>query len=271
MGTSKATTSGESNIAGCGTRANARFHMNHDVEANWTPPESPDPSTTLHEAAEDARQGRHALALQKYRWFFEHALEYEPAQYGVRLSFALGYWHELAQKYPPAMVELRALRDRATQNAIAGIDVHESFHDASSINRVLDEVAATRELFLALHKLDRTRAEAVYHIAQPILIQFSEFELCGEYLAAESAIEHVIELFHMHRDPLFPGSDDARHRQFAEDHFRNESATVIAILASTKRLDDAHRIAKRIINEWDDPSVREVVSRALLGQFPPHA
>lgn len=244
--------------------------MRDNDDPAWTPPASPDPTAILRETASDVRNGHYALALKKHRWFFDQALEHEPAQYGVRLSFALGYWYELAQVYPPAMDELHALRDRATQNAIAGIDVRESFHDASSINRVLNDITATRDLFLKLHETNRAHAQTAYSIAQPVLIAFGEYGLCSEYLDAETAIDRIVELFHMHRDPLFPGSDDARHRQFAENHFRSESATVIAILASAKHMDEAHRLAKRIMSEWDDTSVQEAVNLALLGQFPPH-
>jgi len=243
--------------------------MNGDDDTSWTPPSSPDPSVILHEAVDDAQNGHYALALKKHRWYFDHALEHEPAQYGVRLSFALGYWHELATVYPPAMGELYTLRDRATQNAIAGIDIHESFHDAKSLNRVLGDTTATRDLFMQLHKIDRDYAKTAYHIAQPVLITCGEYDVCNEYLDADSALDRIIELFHFRRDESVPDFASNHRRQFAEDNFGNESATVIALLVSADRLNDAQKLAQRVIAEWNDESVRDIINRALHGEFPP--
>lgn len=242
--------------------------MNGENDTSWTPPPSADPSTILDEAVDDTRHGNYALALTKHQWYFDNALEHEPAQYGVRLSFALSYWHELATLYPPAMDELHAMRDRASQNAIAGIDVHASFHDAKSINRVLGDPDSTRDLFMQLHKTDRSLAQTAYHLAQPILVQFGEYDICNEYLDASTAIERIIQIFNLDRDRTHPGFVANHHREHFEDKFRNDSATVIALLVVANRMDDAKELGNRIIDEWNDESVRGLMNRALRGEFP---
>lgn len=70
------------------------------------------PTEALTRARAAAAAGRHAEALRDLLWFHEHALDLEPSLYGLRLSFALGAWKDLADVYPPAMAELRAAKRR---------------------------------------------------------------------------------------------------------------------------------------------------------------
>ena len=51
-----------------------------------------DPGEILSRGRAAALEGRHEDALRDFAWFHEHALEHDMAYYGVRLSFALGYW-----------------------------------------------------------------------------------------------------------------------------------------------------------------------------------
>src|SRR5688572_11688303 len=56
------------------------------AKAAWSPPANPDPHVILREAKADTQAGRYEEALAKHVWFHSHALEIEPALYGVRLS-----------------------------------------------------------------------------------------------------------------------------------------------------------------------------------------
>lgn len=148
----------------------------------------------------DAKNGQFEIALQKHRWYHDHAIEHEPGQYGVRLSFALTFWHQLAKVHPPAMAELTATRDKAAENARAGIDVRESFNDAHAINRVLDETSQSLDLFMHLHNADSEYARTVFPLAQSVLITHGEYDICNQYLEADETIDQMIELFRLHRD-----------------------------------------------------------------------
>lgn len=81
-----------------------------------------------------AREGRFAEALSEYIWFHEHALEERPSLYGVRLSFALAYWLDLAEQYPAALVSLQNIRDQKTKRLAEGARDRELFIDVSAIN-----------------------------------------------------------------------------------------------------------------------------------------
>ena len=69
----------------------------------WEPPSSPDPRDILGEARDDREHGRYELALEKHVWFHENALTFRPSLAGVRLSYALDDWLQLAARYPPAL------------------------------------------------------------------------------------------------------------------------------------------------------------------------
>lgn len=112
--------------------------MTTQAVADWQPPLKPDPDAILEEARADARAGRYEDALQKHLWFHRHALEHRPALYGVRLSFALGYWLELGEAYPPAITKLKEVRDDAEKKVVESKDdVTHLFHDMSAINEEL--------------------------------------------------------------------------------------------------------------------------------------
>lgn len=240
---------------------------NNDDDPTWKPPACPDPSVILGEAVDDARNGHYARALAKHRWYYNNAVKYQPTQYAVR-SFALGYWHELAMAYPPAMEELCRLREIATRNAIAGIETHASFGDAKALNRVLGDPKATRDLFLELHKSNPAEAMKVYRLAQPVLVRFGEYEVCHQYLDADIAVDRIIDLYPYYGEGSAAESA-SESREYAEKKFRNEAATIIALLVVAGRLDHAQEIANRILGVKDDDSVRQIVDRALTGEFPP--
>src|SRR5213078_5135076 len=90
---------------------------------------STQPDQRLKQAVAASRAGRYEEALRGYIWFHEHALEHDRAFYGVRLSFALAYWMELALAYPPALAALQAVRDQKIELLRTGRGDREAFHD----------------------------------------------------------------------------------------------------------------------------------------------
>ncbi len=242
--------------------------MNSKKHRDWNPPKRPDPSSILHEAQFDTEEGRYEIALCKFIWFFEHACEHEPGQSGVRVSFALSYWHELAEQYPPAMERLLLEREKAVTKVEAGVDVHGSFRDVRALDRVLSDFKTTRDLFLELHQSDREKAREVYEIAQSVLVTFQHYEICLEYVQPETTFERIIEMGRMMRE--FPVSEigTARREQAYEKMFARDTATIIALLVIAKRMDEARSIANRSLQEWSTPLISNAISEALEGIFP---
>lgn len=120
------------------------------------------------EAKRLAQEGDHAGALERHEWFHAHALEHQPAYYGVRLSFALSSWVELGHKYPPALKALKRIRDRDSDRLRAGLINDELFHDVVSINRVLNEDEQSLTLF---RKIEVTSPEAAQRLFRFLIHQ----------------------------------------------------------------------------------------------------
>jgi hypothetical protein len=235
----------------------------------WAPPPNPDPTEILHEAEEDARAGRHETALAKHLWFHRNALRYESALSGVRLSFALASWAELAEKYPPAMAALKAERD----TALAGFrrtsaDGFDAFFDFAGINRVLSEEERTVTAFKVVDAENTERAQGVFDIAMPALIKAREYELAGKYIEPAEEWESVLSLYRLNvgfsrderRQPSF---DD-----FAKKSFTNGTATLLGLLVVTGRAREAMRIAEEAREQLQDADFHAAIDEALRGVVP---
>src|SRR5262245_12619760 len=147
----------------------------------WTPPDTPDPFEILHSAVADTRDGSHADALTKFLWFHHNALRYDEALLGVRLSFALSDWLQLAELYPPARAAFVRTRNE-TEAAFAAEPSFGRFHDLAALNRELGDGLRTADAFTAVARPDPATAEGLYHVAEPFLVGVGRYEECGPFL-----------------------------------------------------------------------------------------
>ena len=125
--------------------------------------------------------------MREYLWFHEHVLEHEPSMYGVRLSFALAAWVELGQAYPEALATLKDVRDRKTNQLVAGGGSRELFHDVESINEYLEDERATYDLFLKLRAIDPALARECAGLAIPALVKTKDFALARIFIEDPAA------------------------------------------------------------------------------------
>ena len=126
-------------------------------------------------------EGRYDEALHEFVWFHEHALAEQPSLYGVRLSYGLFYWMELAALYPPARVTLEQIRDRKTTALLSNLEDRDVFHDIASINDHLLEQGKTHALFVKLVASNPEFAEACSRYALPSLVLAGDFELAERF------------------------------------------------------------------------------------------
>ncbi len=243
-------------ILGCGNRS------------SWTPPANPDPHAILEEAEDDSRAGRHERALEKFVWYHENALKFEPALKGVRLSFALSHWYELGKKYPPALEAMKHARDQSAAAVRSGGDVRSAFNDMAAINRTLGEESLTRATFEALDRDDPPAAKAVFNLAQPALIRGRAYALAGKYVDPPRDLARMIERYREAKRTVADSGAGADHADFAERYFTNSAATLVAVLAVNARNKEAEGIAAAATKEWEDPVFRESLESALRGVVP---
>jgi hypothetical protein len=135
----------------------------------------------LNEARDFAEAGDYAKALERHEWFHKNALSIRPSYYGVRLSFALGDWKRLGEKYPPALASLKAIRDAGAAALVAGKADRAMFHDVSSINQTLEEDGSTVALLKELHAKQPALAKKCFRFAQETLLAEGEIDLFVEY------------------------------------------------------------------------------------------
>ena len=239
-------------------------------EDPWNPPENPDPTVILQEARDDAQNQRYQVALAKQLWYHKHALEFQPAQAGVRLSFALSYWLELARDYPPAKEALLNIRKETAGEINSGKNVRNLFQDYAAINRVLDEPDETVKLFQKLHVKDSNAARNSFLIAKPALIAGKHYELVLHYLDPDRDIAGHIRNYTSGIERAKQREGDSRLRliDFHNQKLTNEAATLIAILALANEREIAERIAKKARAARDDPDYHSVISEALDGKTP---
>lgn len=233
----------------------------------WAPAQDPDPQAILQEAYRDAQAKRYDIALAKHRWFHRHALSITPSLYGVRLSFALGSWHELGKAYPPAMEELKEARDVAARRVKQGEDLRQSFHDMAAINRTLGADALTRQAFEALDSSDSEAAKEVFELAQPALVRGKAYKLLEKYVDPKKDFAEMKEAFE-HGKQL--GGENKRFQELrlAERRFTNEAATLVAILVISGRTEEAKEIAASAKSALEDTSFHDQIDEALEGTVP---
>jgi beta-lactamase regulating signal transducer with metallopeptidase domain len=234
----------------------------------WTPPPGALPSAILREAQAEHAAGRHEEALARFVWYHGASRD-EPGQGGVRTSFALGYWLKLGQDYPPALDKLKEVRDQtgdALRERNGTADHFTLFQEYASINRTLRDEEKTTELFLWLDLHDPKVARGVYDVAEPSLIKSGEFELCGKYLKPEN-FKRILANFQYHKDRA-ANKTDSHFLNFGENKFRNEAASLIALLVVNGDQAAAERIAGETLRAWDDPKLKTMVEAALRGDVP---
>jgi len=235
-------------IAGClGSAANAD--------------DKQDPTKVLNEAQSLARQGKYEEALQKHIWYHDNALIYDPAQYGVRLSFALGAWKELGEKYPKAKQALIDIRDRDAKSLREGRGTFQLFNDVESINDELQQKTATVDLFKSLHEKQPKLAKECYKVAEETLVAQREYALCMNYLG--DPIEKFEES-RRYREEMIKERPDFKPAQWhAEKEFVRRTSRLVEILAGAGRRKDAEDIRERALKVRDDKNIRDSLDAAL--------
>lgn len=240
-------------------------------DTSWFPPENPDPNRILQEARADRQAGRYAQSLAKHVWYHENALKIQPSQYGVRLSFALSDWRQLANRYPPALDSMSAFRDRAERRVKENKDDRAAFHDAASLNSELKDEDRTVHLFRWLDENDPTFATSVFSIARDTLIEQQEFELCGKYVGDADSFRSELDQFEeMTAQIQQYGDADSvdrmvtSQRQYMVYSMSNDIATLVRI----GRSDDAVEAGNLLLGELSEPILRQMIERAMGGEFP---
>lgn len=236
----------------------------------WRPPIRPDADKILGEAVDDGRQGRPEIALAKFLWFHESATRYEPGLSAVRLSFALGYWMDLASRYKPALEAFVRVRDQTESAFRKDCTNFNLFQDIASLNGYLDERERTAKLFLDVASKDHEAAARLYHVAESHLISIGAYHECGAFLEPPKRTERAAESFRLMRqlESKWVG-DETPPPPTARRHYINKMATLVALLALNHRTSEAREVYEDSLLVLDDDEFRTTMDAAMTGHLPP--
>lgn len=238
----------------------------------WEPAPDTSARQILNDARLDARNGRLPEAAEKYLWFHEHVLEREPAMVGVRLSFALSDWAALARRYPPAMAQLLAVRDRALAQVDAGgRSGQTALREVIRINTTLNVHESTRDAFERFARRDPVLAERELLDALPALVALNEFELASRHLKVEQILPQVEGQYRLMQDMPLKLPDDQK-AQFLSSQQRAvdlKLARVVLVLSNNRRDAEAEQVLARGRALLGPQANLHHMTEALRGVAPP--
>lgn len=218
----------------------------------------------LSETQEMVRLGKHEEALQRFIWFHDHALEHEPAMYGVRLSFALSYWKALGDVYPPAKTALVETRDRKEKTLLENEGNTHLFHDVVALNRTLGEDEKTVSLFEKVDQKQPDTARRYWDMAKDAVIAAKRYDLARKYIGNPVREFTKVKAMYDHNTTLY---DDPR---MGGDHFKayNENNLVeesLKLIEVALALDDrkaAKEIQTKALSVVEDYRLRDALPDA---------
>jgi tetratricopeptide (TPR) repeat protein len=246
----------------------------------------------LNAAQQLTSAGEYEQALKRFVWYFNHALEYDSGQSGVRLSFALSYWSELASKYPKAKRALIRFRDRDLQLFEEGKGDFQKFMELDALNKCLNNQDCTVGLFMELRTNNTALASQCFPLIEETLVQKGYYGLCLEVMGdPEAAFERLrlsyernkqMETWNAERqkeqnarlESLYANSRTnefaiPRPRlpappRFADEFFIRGVSHLVEILIGTGNKPAAEKIRADALNVFDDSKLKSVVEDAEL-------
>lgn len=208
------------------------------------------------------REGKHQEALDRFLWFHDHALEHQPSMYGVRLSFALSYWKQLGEVYPPALAAMKKTRDDKTGQLVQGKGTAHLFHDVMALNRTLDEDTKTVALFRTLDKDQADMAKQCWNMAKEAVIEAKAYDIVRKYIGNPvREWDKAKEMYDTNRS-MYGGKNFGAHfKGYNENHFVEESVRLIDVALALDDAKAAKEIQEKALAIIDDYRLRDALPK----------
>jgi len=142
---------------------------------------SEDPGEVLNQAREAFSIKEYEVSLEKYKWFYDNSLDIDQSYYGVRLSYCLGEWAELAKYFPTAKEELVILKDKSL-SGFKSNPTHQAFHEYSSISEYLDCSSEVFDTFVSIEEQDEKLASKIFSLVFRYCATNKKWDVCRRYL-----------------------------------------------------------------------------------------
>jgi len=202
----------------------------------------------LNDARVAARDGNYAEALEHYDYVFEHALAENPYLAGVRLSYCLFEWAELANDYPPAQKALLQKKEDARKRFVETGDGR-AFHDFVCICRALGADHEAVWLFTDTHASNPMLAETIVRFIWDDLVAAGQWEVCRTYLSRwQDRYNKALDIFDMDMDEdnfSVPFSRD-EFEAGACDEFARRVGNILLVLHNTGQVHEAQSLLRKV-------------------------
>lgn len=228
------------------------------AEAEAKIPITNDLVTVRYQQAKALQQsGQWEAALREFLWCFDVGMPQVASFAGVRTSAVLMDIKDLAAHNPEALAALRARRDRAGEEILAGDEIGNSIADFAALNRTLGEDERTLQVFDQLPAGDaRRRTMAIY--AGGLLLdarRYADIAVGRPYALISAGFEANLGL---------PASISAR--PGFRDSIVQRTAQDIEVLAGIDDLDHARAMIGRLLSfhntEETKLAIRQHLERA---------
>ncbi len=211
------------------------------------------------------KSGMYEEALKRQLYFHE-ASKYSAGMGGVRLSYALSTWMELADKYEPAKEAMLEISDKSKKHVLENDDNYEEFsyfHDFCSINENLGLTQNILELFFKVKDINPAQARGYYHYVENLLIENKEYELCNEYIGDPIKKYIEIEDFHKLNHEIMieqPKLNDNTFREFTRDTYIFSVCKLIEVLLATRQKNNARAVQEKALEYFDCSEIRNAIN-----------
>jgi hypothetical protein len=223
-----------------------------------------EPTEVLDQARAAFNSRDFATALERYEYFFDHALDDDPdAMYGVRLSFCIDEWYQLGQLHPPAMARLGEKADEALV-ALEDTRDPERFQDYVSICVLLKRGDEPVQRFLDFHTADPDLAKQIVRFVWDELVADRRWSVCADYVT-DSQDQYDAALLRLDQtmrvcknDPELGGAElEAQ----IEDWYIRDVANLILVLRHAGRGTEAAAIENCAVTDTRGRNVPELMER----------
>ena len=208
------------------------------------------------------REGKHKDALDRFLWFHDHVLEHQPSMYGVRLSFALSYWKQLGDVYPPALTALKKTRDNKTDLFAQKKGSRNLFHDVMALNRTLGDDTKTVELFRKLDQDQKEMAKQCWDIAKEAVIKVKAYDLARKYIGDPVREWGKVKEMYDRNKGMYGGKNFGEHfKAFNENNFVEKTLRLIDVAIAIDDIKAAKEIQARALAILDDYRLTDAIPK----------
>lgn len=207
-----------------------------------------DPSDVLKDARRAVQEKNYRLALEKYQWFYEHALDFKKSLYGVRLSYCLAEWSYLGDIYPEAKLALLELKKREKDKFDKTLE-REAFHEYSSIAEYLGQQEEAFNCFILIANSNKELAYDLFTYVYDYCASNGKWELCYEFLGdAVTQYATILDTFD-HMDKFFQSRKPEIDESFIEgaiESFKQQALWIFYIIRAGGTSSEYDRYKSRL-------------------------